>query len=117
MFPSTNFKWAGLAVAALVIALTIACGGGSDDAKTPDWAIDAVPAPRHLLMRIAFFEDQPIPREEFESKDIEPNIYGPGAMEPGQSFRYAIGAFQCCVVMRPVDIPVTWSVGPQARHG
>ncbi|MBC8282096.1 MAG: hypothetical protein H8E48_15050 [Chloroflexi bacterium] len=113
MLLSISFKRASLALIALVIALTIACGGGSGDAEPPEWAIDAIPAPRHLLMRTPFFADQPIPREEFESIDIEPHIYGPEAMEPGQSFQYAIGVFQCCVVMRPVEIPVAWSVGPQ----
>ena len=112
MFLSFTFNRTGLAVAALVVALMIACDGDSGDAKTPEWAIDAVPAPSHLLLRTPFFADQPIPREEFESIDIEPNIYGPEAMEPGQSFRYALGVFQCCVVLRPVDIPVAWSVEP-----
>ncbi len=52
-------------------------------------------------------------REDFESFGIKPSIYGPGAMEPEQSFRYMVSIFRCCLVVHPVDVPAEWSVSPE----
>jgi len=92
----------------------MSCGDDDGEFKTPEWAVDTVPAPTHLLMRTPFFPDEILTLDEFESYNVEPSIYGPVTMEPGQSFRYLISAFLCCLVAYPVDIPAEWSVHPES---
>ena len=113
MLQSSNSRRVILALATLVLALLVACGNDSKESQAPEWAVDAVPAPSHLLFRTPFFPDEIVPRDEFESLNIDPSIYGPEAMEPGQSFRYLISVFRCCVVVYPVDIQAEWSVDPE----
>ena len=66
-----------------------------------------------MLARTPFFPDEILPREEFESLDIDPSLYGPSDIEPRQSFRYLISVFRCCLVIYPVDVLAEWSVHPE----
>ena len=42
---------------------------------------------------------------------MRPKIYSPEAVEAGQSFWSAVIVFDCCMVVCPVPILVSWSVG------
>ena len=47
------------------------------------------------------------------TRNIEPYVIVPLAMEPGQTFQVAAGVLDCCVVTRPVHAEVSWTVEPQ----
>jgi|GEM_PF-1101560 hypothetical protein len=112
MIPTLNIRWAGFVLLPLILALLVSCGGGGDEPAIPEWAADAVPAPTHLLIREPFFADELAPLDELLAVDVDPFVYGPEAMEPGQYFRYTLSVFKCCVVVFPVDGPAVWSVQP-----
>ena len=92
-------------VAALLFA---ACGGGYE---TYTGAENTVPG--HLLPRTPFLNDSPISLSEADSRNMEPYVLAPQAMEPGQAFQFAAVVYECCVVTRPVQANVSWSIDPQ----
>jgi hypothetical protein len=113
MFLTSNFRQAGFVLAPLILALLVSCGNGDGKSEIPEWAAGAVPASSHLLIREPFFADELAPLDELLAVDVDPFIYGPEAMEPGQYFRYILSVFKCCVVVYPVDGPALWSVEPE----
>ena len=96
-------------MSALVLVLVVACG--NDDFSNQQQNHEN-PAPAHLLIRAPLSVDYPITLEESAESRKKPNIYGPEAMEPSQSFQYLIVVFDCCVVVRPVETDAEWSVAP-----
>ena len=96
-------------MSALVLVLVVACG--NDDFSNQQQNHEN-PDPAHLLIRAPLSVDYPITLEESAESRKKPNIYGPEAMEPSQSFQYLIVVFDCCVVVRPVETDAEWSVAP-----
>lgn len=113
MLLTSNFRRAGLVLPLLILAVLLSCGGDGGKSAIPEWAADAVPASSHLLIREPFFADELAPLDELLAVNVDPFIYGPEAMEPGQYFRYILSVFKCCVVVFPVDGPAVWSVEPE----
>jgi hypothetical protein len=92
MFLTSIFRPVGFVLAALILALSVSCGGDSGEPAIPDGAARAVPAPSHLLIREPFFADKLAPLDELLAVDVDPFIYGPEAIEPGQYFRYTLAS-------------------------
>ena len=91
-------SWSGSLGADIVLLVAF----GTDDNTAQQQNHDN-PAPFYLLIRAPFSADYPITRAETEESRRNLNIYGPGAMEPVQSYRFRIVVFDCCIVVRPVE--------------
>ncbi len=68
--------------------------------------------PGHLLPRTAFLADHPISISEADSRKMKSYVITPLAMEPGQTFQFAVGVYGCCVVTLPVRADVSWTIDP-----
>ena len=96
-------------MSALVLVLVVVCD--NDDFSNQQQNHENH-APAHLLIRATLSVDYPTTLKESAESSKKPNNYGPEATEPGQSFRYLIVVFDCCVVVRPVETDAEWSLEP-----
>jgi len=108
MFPHSSLKTAGLVFSILLVAIVAACGG---DFETYTGEENTVPG--HLLPRTAFLVEHPISISEATSRNMEPYVIAPLAMEPGQTFQFVVGVFDCCIFTRPVQADVSWTIDPR----
>ena len=109
MLRTSTLKNAGLALSILLVAIVAACGGGFETYTGEENTV-----PGHLLPRTEFLVEYPISISEATSRNMKPYVIGPLAMEPGQTFQFAVGVYDCCVFTRPVQADVSWTVDPRA---